>query len=467
MNKVNLRLALIASIGGLLFGYETAVIAGAIKHLTTYFSLTSAEVGWAVSSALAGCMVGAVAGGFVINKFGRKKALIVAALFILISAIGTALPPNFTMFWMFRIVGGLGVGLASLTVPVYISEISAHEVRGRMTGIYQLMIAGGIMVVYIVNTVIALSNTDPVWALDSSWRWMFASMGIPAAFFFIALFTIPETPHWLIRNNRIEEAREVIARVHGGNNETLNVVSGIISSFSQNGKRKKSVNILSKENRFLTMIVFGTAVLVNSTGINAVLYYGNVLLESIGLASGENAFWQQIAIGVMLFSSTFIALRYVEQSGRRKLLLIGTAGCGASICLLGVLIYLHMTSLWMLVLILAYIVFFSAFVGPIFWIMLPEMAPNHLRDRLVSAAVLIVWVSNFMVAQTFPMMNDSPVLRQLFNGSFPFFIYAVFCGLYFLLTLKYLPETRNRTLEEISLELTSGKKQAAKEAITD
>ncbi|WP_084932576.1 sugar porter family MFS transporter [Pantoea rwandensis] len=410
---------------------------------------------WAVSSALVGCMFGAMFGGKIINALGRKKALMVAALLIFISAIGTALPANFTMFWVFRIIGGLGVGLASLTVPVYISEISAHSVRGRMTGMYQLMIAGGIMVVYIVNTIIAFSSADAVWALETSWRWMFASMALPAGFFFFALFSIPETPHWLIRNNRIEEAKKVISLVHGSSNETLNVVSSIVKSFDKSESRGGSAKLFSQKNRLLTFIVFGTAVLVNSTGINAVLYYGNVLLEGIGLASGESAYWQQITIGVMLFSSTFIALYYVEKAGRRKLLLIGTLGCGLTIFMLGVLIYLHLTSLWMLVLILAYIVFFSAFVGPIFWIMLPELAPNHLRDKLVSAAVLIVWVSNFLVAQTFPMMNDSHTLVALFNGGFPFFTYAFFCGLYFMLAYKYLPETRNRTLEEISLELSS------------
>ncbi|HBY4813787.1 TPA: MFS transporter [Klebsiella pneumoniae] len=457
MNKVNLRLASIASLGGLLFGYETAVIAGAIKHLTTYFALTPTEVGWAVSSALAGSMAGAVCGGWFINAQGRKRTLMIAAVLIFASAAGTSLTPSFTLFWVFRFIGGFGVGLASLTVPVYISEISAHEVRGRMTGIYQLMVTTGILGVYIVNACIAVSSTDPIWALDFSWRWMFASMGIPAILFFIGLFSIPETPHWLIRNNRIEEAKRVITLVHGSASETLNVVSAIVTSFKHSEKRQSSGKLFSGENRLLTLVVFGTAILVNSTGINSVLYYGNILLESIGLGSGNNVYWQQIAIGVMLFSSTFIALKYVEQAGRRKLLLIGTAGCGLTICLLGLLIYLHLTSMWMLVLILAYIVFFSAFVGPIFWIMLPEMAPNHLRDKLVSSAVLLVWLSNFFVAQTFPMMNDNPVLHSFFNGAFPFFVYAFFCALYFLLTLKFLPETKNKTLEEISLALSRNK----------
>ncbi|MGF1760091.1 sugar porter family MFS transporter [Photobacterium sagamiensis] len=453
MNTVNYKLALIASIGGLLFGYDTAVIAGAVQNLTAYFSLTPTETGWAVSCALAGCMIGGLFGKVLTDKLGRKKTLIITACLILISAIGTALPDNLTTFVIFRVIGGLGIGLASLAVPVYISEISAKEVRGKMTALYQLMIALGMLIVYIVNTGISEMSPSTEWAVSQSWRWMFGSESIPALIFFVLLFTIKESPRWLVKNNQEHEAAKVIRAVNGNEADAEQIVREIKASFNDEHSDDKSDSLFSKRNRKVSLIVIATAFIVNSVGVNAVLYYGNVLVQNIGIANAQTAFWQQIIVGVVFLLAAVFAVYKVEAYGRRPLLIIGSAGCAISILALAAMIYLGVQSPFMFVLILIYIMLFGACVGPIFWVMLPELSPNSIRDRLVSVSVLMVWFGNFQIAQTFPMMNDNPYLIETFNGSFPFIIYGIFAILYLVLTIKCIPETKGKSLEQISAEM--------------
>lgn len=453
MNKVNLKLATIVSLGGLLFGYDTAVIAGAIQNLSAYFSLNSMETGWAVASALIGCMVGGLGGQYLTDYLGRKKTLLVTAWLILISAVGTALPQDFATFVFFRIVGGLGVGLASLAAPVYFSEISAKEIRGKMSGLYQLMIAGGMLLVYIVNTLISELSPGVVWSVNQSWRWMFASEAIPAILFVVLLSFVPESPRWLVKKQQEARAAKVLMSINGADCPTGNMIEEIKVTFQNSAGEALRESLLAPHNRRVVFAVLSMATLANLCGINAVLYYGNVLVESIGIASAKAAFWQQIIIGIAFFLAAAWAVKVVEKIGRRKLLLVGNLGCLISIVLLGILVWMQITSLWMLALIIVYILLFGGTVGPVLWIILPELSPNAIRDKLMALSVFLIWASNFVVAQTFPMMNDSPWLREVFNGGFPFLIYGFFCLLWFLLTLFFIPETKSKSLEQIGREM--------------
>ncbi|OON38666.1 MFS transporter [Izhakiella australiensis] len=456
MKTVNFQLALIVSLGGLLFGYDTAVIAGAIKNLTLYFSLSDGETGWAVSSALVGCMAGGLIGQYLTDRWGRKKALIFTAWLIFIAAIGTAVPRTFSELVLFRIAGGVGIGMASLAAPVYISEISAKEVRGKMSGLYQLMISGGMLLVYIVNTLISELSDSPQWAINASWRWMFASEIIPAALFLALLYRVPESPRWLVKKRRDAEAASVLRQINGPQCEAESLIRQIRATFEDSQGKVIREPLLAKHNRRVVFAVLCMATLANLCGINAVLYYGNVLVESIGIASEKTAFWQQVIIGLAFFLAAAWAVKEVENIGRRKLLLYGNLGCLASILLLGVLVWMKITSLWMLGIIVVYILLFGGTVGPVLWIILPELSPNAIRDRLMALAVFLIWAANFVVAQTFPLMNGDPWLRATFNGGFPFLAYGFFCLLWYLLTLFFIPETRNKTLEQISSEMQRG-----------
>ncbi|MFD1801102.1 sugar porter family MFS transporter [Mixta tenebrionis] len=452
--RMSYRLSFIASLAGLLYGFDSAVIAGAISHLSRYFSLDAMGTGWAVSSVVLGFMIGAFSGQFITNALGRKKALIITGLLVFLSGVFTAFPYNFTLFIIFRIIGGIGVGLGSATAPVYIGEISAQKIRGKTLGFYQMMIAFGILAVYMVNALVASWTTDPEWATQYSWRFMLGAMALPGCLFMILAFFLPESPRWLINKNREEEASAIIKYVNGQEYDSAAAIAEIKGSFQNKSPADKSESILSKKYRRVSLTVLTMALLANLCGINAVLYYGNVLFENIGIASEKTAYYQQIVIGVAFFAAAVWAVYRVEKYGRRKLLIVGSFVCFLSITLLGILIWLGISSLFMLAIMIIYILFFGGTVGPILWIIIPELAPNLIRDKLMSWATLLIWTGSFIVSQTFPMLTNSELLNRLFNGSFPFFMYGFCCLLWFLLNLFFVTETKDKSLEQISAEMS-------------
>lgn len=449
------KISLIASLAGLLYGFDSAVISGAIAHLAKYYSLDAMGTGWAVSSVVLGFMIGAFSGQFITHSLGRKKALIITGLLVFLSGIFTAFPYNFTMFIIFRIIGGIGVGLGSATAPVYIGEISAQKIRGKTLGFYQMMIAFGILSVYLVNALVASWVPDPEWATQHAWRFMLGAMSIPGCLFMLLAFFLPESPRWLINKNREAEANDIIIAINGKTYDSKMEIAEIRNSFQLQGATVKSEPILSKKYRRVSLIILSMALLANLCGINAVLYYGNVLFENIGIANERTAYYQQITIGVAFFAAAVWAVYRVEKYGRRRLLIIGSFVCFLSITLLGVLIWMGVTSIIMLAIMIIYILFFGGTVGPILWIIIPELAPNIIRDKLMSWATFLIWTGSFIVSQTFPMLTNSAVLNQLFNGSFPFFLYGFCCLLWFLLNVFFVPETKDKSLEQISAEMST------------
>ncbi|QKJ86030.1 MFS transporter [Paramixta manurensis] len=454
--RMSYKLCLIASLAGLLYGFDSAVIAGAISHLSNYFSLDAISTGWAVSSVVLGFMIGAFSGQFITNSLGRKKALVLTGFLVTLSSIFTAFPYNFTLFIIFRIVGGIGVGLGSATAPVYIGEIAAQKVRGKTLGFYQMMIAFGILAVYLVNALVASWTPSPEWATQYSWRYMLGAMSIPGCLFMILACFLPESPRWLIKKNREEEASQIINAINGNEYDSQATIAEIKRSFQHQSATVNSERLLSKKYRRVSLTILAMALLANLCGINAVLYYGNILLENIGIATEKTAYYQQVVIGIAFFAAAVWAVYRIEKYGRRKLLIIGSLVCFLSITLLGILIWLGVTNLFMLAIMIVYILFFGGTVGPILWIIIPELAPNMIRDKLMSWATFLIWSGSFIVSQTFPMLTHSVVLNKLFNGSFPFFLYGFCCLLWFLLNVFFITETKDKSLEQISAEMSAG-----------
>ncbi|MDX9755357.1 MAG: sugar porter family MFS transporter, partial [bacterium] len=323
-------LSSVAALGGLLFGYDTAVIAGAIGYMTTYFELSAFWQGWAASCALIGCMIGAAGAGWISDRFGRKNALLVAAVLFTVSAIGSALPRNLTEFIIYRILGGVGVGIASMLSPLYIAEVAPARMRGALVTLNQLTIVGGMLVVYFVNASIA-SLGDSAWNTTLGWRWMFGSETLPAVLFFLLLLLVPESPRWLIQKNRPEEARAILYAI-GGESHARQEIQDIQAILTQ--ERGSLSQLIQPGFRTALLIGIGLAVLQQITGINVILYYAPIIFESMGLTA-STALNQTVIIGVINLLFTLFAFLLVDRFGRKVLLLFSSAGMGLSLSSLG------------------------------------------------------------------------------------------------------------------------------------
>ncbi len=439
-------IALIAALGGLLFGYDTAVISGAIGNITKYFLLTPIEVGWAISSALLGCLTGALLSDYCSTKFGRKWSMVIAAILFLICSIGTALPASFTSFIIYRIIGGLGVGIASMVVPMYIAEIAPAEKRGALVAYNQLAIVIGITVVYFVNYFIALQGNEQ-WNLTQGWRWMFGSEMIPSLLFLMLLFFIPESPRWLLMKNKNEKAKKVLEKFNG--EKAVYVLEDIKASLGNNTKVHWKL-LLYPSVRLALFVGIGLSIFQQVTGINAILYYAPEIFKSFG-SSSNSSLLETSFLGVINLLFTIIAIFLVDKKGRKPLLYIGTTGMFVALSVVGYAAYFHITSTWLLPFLLLFMASFSISWGPIVWVLLSEIFPNKERSLALSIAVFIQWVANFFVSQTFPVMTDNKMLATTFHGAFPFILYAVFCLIALAFVWKYVPETKNKTLEEMNL----------------
>jgi len=435
---------LVAALGGLLFGYDTGVINGAIGPLKAHFSLNPQQEGWAMGCALVGCALGAIGAGPVSDRFGRRKALIVSAVCFFVSAVGTAIPRTLTAFILYRILGGLGVGAASMISPMYIAEISPARIRGRMVSINQFAIVSGFLVVYFVNYFIALQG-DEAWNERLGWRWMFGSESLPAFLLLILSFVIPESPRWLTKWGRENEALTILARVDGiayaraelaEIKETLAHESGSLRQLFQPGLK--------------IVLVIGVvlAVLQQVTGINVFLYFGTEIFKKMG-AGTNAALLQTIVVGIVNLTFTILAIWTVDRIGRRPLMMVGSAGMGISLVAMGLAGYMQWTGLWMLLFILGYIACFALSVGPVTWVILSEIFPTRIRGRAMAIATVCLWIANYLVSQTFPMMDENPWLVATFHRGFPFWLYGVFCVVLLIFVWRYVPETKGKSLEQI------------------
>ena len=436
---------LVAALGGLLFGYDTGVINGSLKFVQLKFELSPAMKGFAASIALVACIFGAAFAGALSDRLGRKKVLILSAVLFLISAIGTALPQNLVQFIIFRFIGGLGVGAASMTSPMYIAEISPANIRGRMVSLNQFAIIFGMLIVYFVNYFIAGSG-DEVWNTETGWRWMFGSESIPAMLLLVLLFFVPESPRWLIKQNQKTKALEILSKVDGRQyaekemqmiEENLSHESGSLSQLFTPGMR------------IILVIGVVLAVLQQVTGINVFLYFGSEIFEKLGGKTIDAALLQQVIVGAVNLLFTVIAIWMVDKIGRKPLMLIGSVGMGVALFGMGTAGYLQATGMWMLVLVLIYIASFALSVGPVTWVILSEIFPTKIRGRAMGIATICLWMANSIVSQTFPMMDENQLLVDKFHHGFPFFIYGIMCVVLVVFMWRFVPETKGKSLEEI------------------
>ena len=457
-----IKLTLVATLGGLLFGYDTGVISGTVGSLDSFFVIpkglsetaASAFKGFLVSSALIGCIIGGVFGGLVSKKLGRKNGLILAAILFLISAFGSAMPEMFigtlgeldhtfsTVFIVYRIIGGIGVGLASMLSPLYIAEIAPAKSRGKLVSFNQLAIVGGFMIVYFVNYFISRSGGSDEWLNTIGWRWMFASEVIPAGLFLGLLFFVPDTPRSLMLRNKPEEALKVLVKVNG-EEEGNRVLAEIEASMND----RTSGHILSFG---WLVIIIGVLISVfqQFVGINVVLYYAPEIFKTI--ASGtDSALFMTIIVGVVNFLFTIIAVKTVDKYGRKPLMVIGAAGMAVAMLSLGFVFFSGATGYLALFCMMLYVASFAMSWGPVAWVLLAEIFPNKIRGKALAIAVAAQWISNYLVSLTFPMMNDNSYLTGLFNHGFAYWGYGIMSILAMLFILKYVPETKGKTLEEM------------------
>lgn len=501
-----LGVTLVATLGGLLFGYDTAVISGAVESLRIFFieplglplGQASALEGFVVSSALIGCILGASFAGWISQRYGRKPTLILAAILFLLSAIGSAWPELFVgmpgsgdhtfmyNFVAYRILGGIGVGLASMVSPMYIAEMAPADRRGNLVAWNQFAIIFGMLVVYFVNYSIALQG-DAEWLHTIGWRWMFASGIIPASLFLFLLMFVPETPRYLVMRHREERAQSILERMMTAE-DARRELGDIQESFKVKAPSMKpyfqfmgtwlvlflvgygSLSLLGSTSalEIALLLSFGLALLFpirsfgvriivvgvllsafqQFVGINVVLYYAPEIFKTMGAAT-DAALLQQIVVGAVNLSFTVLAIFTVDRFGRRPLMIIGASIMAVSMLILGTTFYNHAVGLGSLVCMLVYTAGFAMSWGPVCWVLLAEIFPNSVRSTVMSIAVAAQWIANFLVSWSFPILDKSAYLTEHFNHGMAYWIYGLMGILAALFIWKMIPETKGKTLEEM------------------
>jgi len=437
MNRYVLMISVVAALGGLLFGFDTAVISGTLNFIQPYFGLSEAGVGWTVSSLLFGCIAGVFLAGKAGDHYGRKKVLMVAALLFFISAIGSASAHSLQYFLIARILGGLAVGVASILSPMYIAELAPAKYRGSLVSLNQLAIVTGILVAFFSNYLLAGTGVN-------NWRWMLLVMAAPAILLFFSLFLVPESPRWLVARMRNAEALSILIKTSGEA-----VASAELREIGETLKIHQEAvfsDLIQPRIRPLLFIGIILAVFQQITGINTIMYYAPKIFASVG-DSNSTALLQTIAIGCTNVIFTLIAMALIDRFGRRLLLMIGSAGMMTMLLGLSTLYFMKQTSgIMVLVFIMGYIAFFSASLGPAVWVVIAELFPNRLRSKGMSVAIVTLWIACTIVTITFPVM-----LEKL-SGGITFLIFAVICLANSLYVWRYIPETKGKTLEELENE---------------
>lgn len=460
------RITLVAALGGLLFGYDTAVISGAVGSLNTVFivpqnlseTAASSLLGFCVASALIGCIIGGLSGGYLSAKYGRKKSLLIAAFLFFIAAIGTAYPeigfhsidtgdtPTYLanyipQFVFYRIIGGFGVGLASMLAPMYIAEVAPSHIRGKLVSCNQFAIIFGQLLVYCVNYYIAKSG-DQFWIDIVGWRYMFLSLAVPATIFFILLFTVPESPRWLALNNKSEEALSILTKLMGKAQ-----ASTTLNSMRPKDTLKNHSPLLKYG---LAVIVIGIllSAFQQLMGINVVLYYAPEVFKTLG-ADTDSALLQTIIVGIINLTFTVMAILTVDKFGRKPLQIIGAIGMAIGMLVLGCTFFFNISASVALFSMLFYIASFAISWGPVCWVLLSEIFPNSIRSQALAIAVAAQWIANYLVSWTFPIMDKNSYLITHFNHAFSYWVYGVISILAAIFMWKFVPETKGKSLEEI------------------
>lgn len=456
-STVNLRyvsfLAVVAALGGFLFGYDTAVISGTISRVTAQFSLDTIESGWYVGCALVGSIIGAMCGGVLSDGLGRKHTMTIAAALFVLSAVGCAIAPTFTLLVIARIIGGVAIGVVSIVSPLYISEVSVPQYRGQLVALYQLAITIGFLGAYLVNFGLlsyaegsAAELSSPLLKHifhDEVWRAMLGMAFIPAILFFIIIFFIPESPRWLVLKRKEKEASAILLHIFGNKESVQEEVSAIKNVTSEKTDWKV---IFQPGIRRAVLIGAAIAILGQFMGVNAVLYYGPTIFESTGLSGGDSLFYQ-VFIGLVNMVTTIIAISIIDKVGRKQLVYYGVSGM--IVCLLLITFYftqaeaLGLPSILLLIFFLLYVFCTAISISAVIFVFLSEMYPTMVRGIAMSIAGFSLWVGTYLIGQL------TPWLLENLTPAGTFFLFAVMCVPYMLIVWKLMPETTGKSLEEI------------------
>ena len=427
-------ISIVAAFGGLLFGFDTAVISGTINFIQPYFGLSEVGLGWTVSSLLFGCIIGVLIAGKAGDHYGRKKVLMFAAALFFISALGSALSHQLFYFISARIIGGIGVGVASILSPMYIAEISPAKYRGRLVSLNQLAVVLGILVAFFSNYLLVDSG-------ENNWRWMLVVMAAPALLLFFSLIFVPESPRWLVGRKQSVAALKVLIKTTG-----KELAESELKEIEESLKTKEEASysdLLVPRMKPILMLGIMLAIFQQITGINTIMYYAPKIFAQVG-QSNSNALLQTIAIGGTNLLFTIVAMLFIDRFGRKFILLIGSLGMTLMLGGLSLLYFLHQTSgILVLVFILGYIAFFAASLGPAVWVVISEIFPNRLRSKGMSVAIVILWIACTIVTIIFPIM------LQVFNGGTTFLIFALICLVNLIYVWLKVPETKGKSLEEL------------------
>jgi sugar porter (SP) family MFS transporter len=438
--KINAYLAkntVVASLGGLLFGFDTAVISGTTSALTQAYQLSPKLLGVTVASAIWGTVLGAMLAGIPGERFGRRDSLRVLAILYLLSGLGCAVAWNWGALVFFRFIGGLGIGGSSVLAPMYIAEIAPAQLRGRLVGLFQFNVVFGILVAYFSNYLIGLQRLGA-----TEWRWEFGVTAIPAAVFFILLFTIPRSPRWLVKKGRVDEARAVLKRTGDANYEQD--LQAIVQSIDVE-QRQAAEKLFSRKYLFPIFLAVSIGMFNQLSGINAILYYLNDIFAHAGFNKISGSL-QAVAVGATNLVFTMLAMSVIDRIGRKTLLLVGSVG--TALCLAGVSIIFftqqHQSYLiWLLV---GYIAFFAFSQGAVIWVYIAEVFPNTVRAKGQSLGSFSHWFMNALISGIFPLMAAS-------SGAYPFVFFSLMMVAQFFVVLFVYPETKGFTLEEMQKEL--------------
>ena len=454
--KYVLMLAFIAAMGGFLFGYDWVLIGGAKPFYERFFHITDSPFyqGFAMSSALFGCIVGAGIAGYLTDKYGRKIPLFFAAFLFIFTSIGTGAASSFSMFMTFRILGGIGIGIASGVSPVYIAEISPAHMRGKLVAINQLTISMGVLSAQVMNMLIAqpvpIGATDEMifnsWNGQTGWRWMFWACSAPAAVFFLLLWFVPESPRWLMKAGKTEDAFSIFRKI-GGDDYATKERREIIDTINPD-EHLPFKTLFSKGLAPVLILGIGLAVFQQWCGINVIFNYAEEIFTSAGYGI-SGTLLNIVLTGIVSLVFTIVAMFLVDRWGRKALMLLGAGGLAIVYIIIATGYYLNLTGFFMLFWVIVAISVYTLTLAPVTWVLLSEIFPNRIRGHAMSVATFALWVACAVLTITFPFMHKG------LGASGTFLVYAVICILGFFGLLKKLPETKRKSLEQIEKELTS------------
>ena len=446
-------LSVVAALGGFLFGYDTAVISGTVSQVSTQFPLTSLQSGWYVGCALVGSIIGVLFAGTLSDGFGRKRTMILSAILFTLSAVGCAISSNLDQLVLYRIIGGVGIGIVSIVCPLYISEVSPASHRGRMVSLYQLAVTVGFLGAYLMNysllnfSVDFSSNNALLQKIFGTevWRGMLGAETLPALMFFLIIFLIPESPRWLLVKGQESKAVSIFSKIYNNTSVIAHQINETKSMLQS--ERKSDWKILLTPGIFRAVIIgVAIAMLGQFMGVNAVLYYGPSIFETSGLSSGDSLFYQSL-IGMVNMGTSVLALLIIDKIGRKKLVYVGVSGMVISLLLIGFYFMmgksLGLSSIFLLVCFLLYIFFTAGSISAVIFVFLSEMYPTQIRGTAMSIAGLSLWVGTYLIGQLTPWMLDT------LTPAGTFFLFAFMCLPYMLIVWKLMPETAGKSLEDI------------------